>query len=217
MEEVNSSHAASKSVRYSRYILKTIGYWVLLMAAGTILMAYLGLPLTSVAWHLRRGNSVQCGGFQIPVSRGWWPTEFEGGCELIQSEFTFHILHEFQYPVKAFFNFITSPYVEDKQWQQNLVNKLRRDGNIFRGAKELSVGGIPTLCLEWESPTIPARSSVACNVNRRMIVTFFCEDQKSKAQFYKILRGIQIVQPGITIPTEQPGIGARWLKRPANG
>jgi hypothetical protein len=58
--------------------------------------------------------------------------------------------------------------------------------------KDLTVAGIQTVCFEYRRSSEPERkSAIACNVDRRMVVTFFYDDPMLTNEFYNILRTVQ--------------------------
>jgi hypothetical protein len=61
----------------------------------------------------------------------------------------------------------------------------------------LSVGGIPTTCLEFRTPNSVDGSNIGCNVHRHMTIVFYYydDDPQMKTRFYQILATIRPVGP----------------------
>jgi hypothetical protein len=181
--------------------MRTRAIWgCLLIIAVTLLAIYAGLPIYASVWHLFHGSSVRCGEFTIPVPAGWWARD--GGCSLVTPSPAYTL--KTQAPTQMFFNLLPTPSVNDSQWRGDVVAQLQRDGNIFEGTKELAVAAIPTVCFQYRTPSKPRRAStITCNVDRRMVVTFFYDDPKLANDFYKILSGIQDSR-GVYNPSTPP-------------
>jgi hypothetical protein len=173
-------------------VAKSVGVCAVIVAMISLVVVYVAGPLNADVWHLTHGNFVECGVFKVAVPRGWYAESIDEGCQLIRTRYTFRLQRELQHPEKVFLNLTDAQSVQDKQWQKDVVARLRREGKNFLGTNESVVAGIPTLCFEWNSVESPFESVIACNVDKRMVVTFFCQDQKWKSDFNEILHGIQI-------------------------
>lgn len=150
------------------------------------LTSYAALPIYAKLWHLVHGNSVNCGGFTVPVPDAWWARR--GGCSLVTPSPRYTIRP--QNPVEVFFNLTDAPSVRDLQWRQEMLSQRHVQGDTLRRTTELTVAGNQTICFEYEAPSTSTKSIIACNMDRRMVVTLFFDDPKWKADFYQILRGI---------------------------
>jgi len=182
-------------------IAKLVGLYAAIVVVIALVVVYVALPLNAKVWHLTHGGFIQCGGFRVPVPSGWYPESIDGGCQIIRPTYTFRLQHQLQHSVKVFLNVTNAPSVDDKQWRQDVIARLQREGKNFRGTTELVVGGIPTVCFEWNAADNSSDSVIACNVDKRMVVNFFYDDQKCKSDFNEILRGIQIIPFGIATPS----------------
>lgn len=166
---------------------KILWFCVGSVAPIVALVIYTGPRLYAKLWHVARGNFVQCGGFTIPVPSAWWARN--GGCSLVTPSPAYTVLD--RKPVQIFFNLAHPPSVDDSRWRQDVLNQTELEGDTLLHTTDLTVAGSKTMCLEYRAPSTSSNSIIACNVDGRMVVTFFFEDQKWKTDFYWVLRGIR--------------------------
>jgi len=142
----------------------------------------------ALLWHAAHGNSVKCGGFTIPVPIGWWA---RSSCELVTPSpaYTFRLR---QTPVQLFVNLESAPSINDPRWREDVKKRLERDGYSLERTEETTVATAPAFCFEFASPSKRTDSStIACDVDKKMVVAFFYSDQNFKPKFYEILSSIK--------------------------
>jgi hypothetical protein len=165
---------------------------VLVLLGALLVIIFAGLPIYAVLWHIVHRAAVECGEYTIPVPTGWWARD--GGCSLV-TPLPKHSLLSAQ-AAQIFFNRVATPDVGDTNWRTDVLNQLQQRGETFEGTKELMVAGAPTICFQYRLPSDSLQSiAIACNVDRRMVVTFFYDDPKLAADFYQVLYGIRISAP----------------------
>jgi hypothetical protein len=184
-----------------------IGFCAFISAASFIFI-YAGVPIYTKVWHIVHGNSLQCEEFRIPVPKGWWANPLKNaGYELI-AFFPGYTLHDREIVTVRFHPVTSAPSTKDKQWRQDVINRLKRDGRTCRRSVDLVIGGgAPTVCFESDLPLSHPSSEIMCNMGKRMVIDFSYEHERCKSQFYEILSGI-VVSPVATPPSEPSGIGA---------
>jgi hypothetical protein len=153
----------------------------------TVLTIYAAMPIHAMFWHLVHGNSARCGEFTVPVPRGWWPTD--GGCTLVTPSRPYH--PRSQDLAQIFFNLAAAPSASASQWSQATLDQNQSKGDPLRHVEQLTVAGRPTVCFEYDAPVMGSNPIIACNVERRMVVTLFYDNPKFKAAFYEVLRGVR--------------------------
>jgi hypothetical protein len=148
---------------------------------------YFGLPVYALVWHVVHGNSVRCGRFTITVPAGWWA---RNSCELVTPSVASALMP--QTPVQLFVNLQYAPSVQDTQWRKDVQAKLETEGYSLDGVRELTVATGQTFCFEFRSPTKHIEgSTIACDIDQKMVLTFFYDDPKFKSTFYQILSSIK--------------------------
>jgi hypothetical protein len=165
------------------------GFWFFMASIAPIvaLFIYTGPPIYAKLWHIAHGNVAQCGEFTVPVPNGWWARN--SGCSLVTPSPAYTVRN--RNPVQIFFNLSHPPAVSDSQWKQNMLNQTQVEGDTLLHTTELTVAGSKAVCFEYGATSTSAKSIIACNVDRRMVVTFFFDHQDWKIDFYRILSGIR--------------------------
>jgi hypothetical protein len=158
-----------------------------ILAVISALAIYAGLPIYAKLWHVVNGNSVRCGGFTVPVPDGWWARN--GGCSLVTPSPAYTV--RIQHPAQIFLNLTPAPSVRDNRWRQAMLDQRQIEGDTLRRTTELTVAGSQTMCFEYDAPSTSSNSIIACDVDGRMVVNFFFNDQRLKANFYQVLRGVR--------------------------
>lgn len=166
----------------------------ILLVTAVVLFAldFGGASLYAALWHFLNPRPVKCGDFSIRVPSRWWAKN--QGCTLITPSPAYSL--RVQEPVQLFFNLVSTPSVNDPKWRTDVEVTLQGDGNTLTSSKELTVAGVPTVCFEYLRPSKPnLKSAIICNVDRKMVVTFFYDDAALANEFYTILRTVQYSTP----------------------
>lgn len=93
--------------------------------------------------------------------------------------------------VQVIFNVLATPPVQENGWRAAVLQRLQQEGHPARDVTDLSVGGSPAVCFEYDAAASPAKSAIACNADKRMEINFFFDDPKWIPKFYAILGGIR--------------------------
>ena len=174
---------------------KLIGLFLVAFGLGVVLAPFVALvalsPLEATLWHLRHKNVINCRGVRVTVPNGWYPEVTDNGCQLIRMRYTLFPWREIHNHLSVQVNVVDTPSIHDDQWKLDVMARLQREGEIFLSSFDVMVDGIPTICLEWSGSNAPLNWIIACNVDRRMVVTFFYDNDRWKPEFLKVLSGIR--------------------------
>lgn len=166
--------------------------WCPVLIALMLLAMYAGLPTYAFLWHVVHGSVAKCGAWTIPIPTGWWARS--SGCELVTPS-PAYTLKINQKPAQVFVTLDSAPSVLDPKWREDVQRKLRQDGYSLNGTKDTIVAGAPTVCFEFKSSSgSPGPLTIACDVDKKMVVTFFYANSDLKARFYEILSSIKSIQ-----------------------
>jgi hypothetical protein len=182
---------------HARAVGKLVGLCAAIIAVIVLVATYIEGPLTAKVWHLTHADAFQCSGsVRVSVPTGWYPESIDRGCQLSRPTYSLPTQHQFLHPARIFINVVDTPTVGDDRWQQDVIARLRREGKNVRGVTTRTVGGIPTVCFEWDSAGNSSDSDVACNVDRRMVINSFNYTEQLTRDFDEILGSIQVIPIG---------------------
>jgi hypothetical protein len=188
---------AERPMGHARAVGKLVGLCAAIIAVIALVEVCVDGPLTAKVWHLTHADAFQCSrSIRVSVPDGWYPDSIERGCQLLRPTYSLPIQHQFLHPARIFINVVDTPTVGDDDWRQDVIARLRREGKNVQGVTTRAVGGIPTVCFEWDSAENSSYSDVACNVDKRMVINFFNFTEQWAPDFDEILGSIQVIPIG---------------------
>ena len=140
-------------------------------------------------WHWRHGDRIQCGNRTIPVPRDWFQVKSDRACNITAMEPEFHRPKGFA--VARFYSRTDTPSSNDEQWRTDYTGMMIKNGYSIGRISDVTVAGIPTVCVESNKPSDPDDLHIVCAVSKQMMIMFRYTDKKWEAGFYNILRGMQ--------------------------
>jgi hypothetical protein len=140
-------------------------------------------------WHWRHGNWIQCGNRAIPVPHDWFQAKSGHACDITAMEPEFHRHKGFA--VARFCPRADAPSANDQQWRKDYASMLTKNGDSIGQFSELTVAGIPTVCVESNTPSNPDGLAIICSVSREMVITLNYNDRKWEADFYNMVRNMK--------------------------
>jgi hypothetical protein len=180
---------------------RAVGKLVVLCAAITSVVAPVELlvvgPWTAKVWHLTHPAVFQCSAsVRVAVPNDWYPESIDRGCQLLRPTYSLPPQRRFVHPARVFINVVEAPTVGDQRWREDVIARLRHEGKNVRAVSTRTVGGIPTVCFEWDSEGISFDLDVSCSVDKRMVINFFNYNEKWESDFDEILRSVQVIPIG---------------------
>jgi len=83
-----------------------------------------------------------------------------------------------------------SPSPSDKQWRQDVLDRLQKEGYSVTRVLELRIAGRAAFCFETDVPAKFPEQYILCNVEKGLVVKFTYNGKEWKNRFYDILRDV---------------------------
>jgi hypothetical protein len=173
--------------------LKIAGIMVVVLASVMVCLSLLPVyRIEAWAWHLRHGNSIQVGQFQVPVPHEWKVERFDSGDVLLINTkggksywATITLSKEVQRNVSV---------ADLEKFQRRTLESI---GMHITDVRNLRINGASGFCLDGETTMAALQiRNISCRVGTNFALDYVGSSLKAPA-FYSILDGVSVAQGAI--------------------
>jgi hypothetical protein len=165
---------------------KSLTFWTVVILGSLIMVCGANRwTIYAKLWHWKHGDAIQCGDRNIPVPNGWFQAGFIHECNVTAMS------RHGEFAVARFYPRTDAPSANDDQWRREYSSEMMRNGYGIGRISELTVAGIPTVCVESNKSSDPKDLHIVCAVSHQMMIMLAYNDRKWESDFYNMVRGMK--------------------------